>query len=243
MPANIQYPVELIRTYIQEGKTQDWIAQNLVSSGYDSRITAKAIYKVCRKHGIKCQRTGPRVGEGHPEWQGGRHINKSGYIEIYCPDHPMVVEKNKRREAKSNGKYYRREKYMLEHRLVMEQKIGRYLLAEEVVHHIDGNKQNNDPENLGLFANNAEHLKETLKGCVPKWTAAGVANMRAGQTLEHRRHLAILRNAIRRESGASEPLSKRELAHYLRRLGKSPQQACEMVSLHALPPFDDRPKH
>ena len=151
MSHNIQYPVELIRTYIQEGKTQDWIAQTLVSSGYDSRITAKAIYKVCRKHGIKCQRTGPRAGDGHPEWQGGRHINKSGYIEVYCPDHPMVVEKNKKREAKSNGKYYRKEKYMLEHRLVMEKKIGRYLLPEEVVHHIDGNKQNNAPENLGLF--------------------------------------------------------------------------------------------
>lgn len=243
MSHNIQYPVELIRTYIQEGKTQDWIAQTLVSSGYDSRINAKAIYKVCRKHGIQCQRTGPRGGDEHPEWQGGRHTNKSGYIEIYCPDHPMVVEKNNRREAKSNGKYYRKEKYMLEHRLVMEEKLGRYLKQEEVVHHIDGNKQNNAPENLGFFSSNAEHLRETLKGCVPKWTADGEARMRAGNSLEHRRHLAILRNAIQRESGASEPLSKRELARYLKKLGKSPKQACEMVSLHVLPLFDDRPTH
>lgn len=243
MSHNIQYPVELIRTYIQEGKTQDWIAQTLVSSGYDSRITAKAIYKVCRKHGIKCQRTGPRSGAGHPEWQGGRHINKSGYIEIYCPDHPSVVEKNKKREAKSNGKYYRKEKYVLEHRLVMEKKIGRYLLPEEVVHHIDGNTQNNDPSNLGLFANNAEHLRETLKGCVPKWTTDGQLRIKAGNSAENRRYVAILRNAIQRESKANEPLSKRELARYLKKLGKSPKEACEMVSLHALPPFDDRPKH
>jgi hypothetical protein len=41
----------------------------------------------------------------------------------------------------------------------MECKIGRYLTEEECVHHIDGNKANNDPENLMLFNNNSEHIK------------------------------------------------------------------------------------
>jgi hypothetical protein len=36
------------------------------------------------------------------------------------------------------------------HRVVMETKLGRPLLPGEVVHHIDGNKRNNDPENLEL---------------------------------------------------------------------------------------------
>lgn len=46
-----------------------------------------------------------------------------------------------------------------EHRYVMEQFLGRKLTKAEVVHHIDGNKRNNDISNLMLFANQAEHLK------------------------------------------------------------------------------------
>jgi hypothetical protein len=243
MGTRIDYPVEIIRKHIEEGKTQDWISNHLVESGYDSRITAKSIYKVCRKHGIKCQRTGPRAGEGHPEWRGGKRKTASGYIEVYCPDHPHLIEKNKRAAEKSNGKYFRKKKYMSEHRLVMEKKIGRYLLPHEVVHHIDDNKTNNHPDNLELFQNNAEHLRETLKGKIPQWSEDGISRIRHGNSKENRRFVAILKNAIRRESGEDAPLSKSEVARYLRQLGKSAKQACEMVSLHALPLFDDRPKH
>lgn len=41
----------------------------------------------------------------------------------------------------------------------MEEKIGRYLEPEEVVHHIDENKKNNDPDNLMLFENDAAHQR------------------------------------------------------------------------------------
>lgn len=43
------------------------------------------------------------------------------------------------------------------HRLVAESVIGRPLIAGEVVHHIDGNKRNNAPENLVVFGSQAEH--------------------------------------------------------------------------------------
>lgn len=43
------------------------------------------------------------------------------------------------------------------HRIVAELSIGRELKRGEVVHHIDGNKQNNDPENLMVFSSQAEH--------------------------------------------------------------------------------------
>jgi hypothetical protein len=65
----------------------------------------------------------------------------NGYISVTIPEHPHADKK---------GRVY-------QHRLVMEEKIGRYLLPEEVVHHIDEDKQNNHPDNLMLFDNDAEH--------------------------------------------------------------------------------------
>lgn len=40
--------------------------------------------------------------------------------------------------------------YAYEHRLVMETKLGRKLAGDELVHHIDENKGNNDPSNLAV---------------------------------------------------------------------------------------------
>lgn len=65
----------------------------------------------------------------------------NGYVRIYMPEH---------KSADSNGLIY-------EHQVVAEQKIGRPLNDEEVVHHIDTNRSNNDPDNLLVFASNADH--------------------------------------------------------------------------------------
>lgn len=45
------------------------------------------------------------------------------------------------------------------HRIVAEQILGRPLKPGEVVHHIDGNKRNNNPENLMVFASQALHAQ------------------------------------------------------------------------------------
>jgi len=189
---SINYPIEEIRSRIASGETQQQIADSLRQT-LDGRITAKLIYKVCKKHGIKCQRTGPRAGEGHPEWKGGRIVDRHGYIHIYTPDHPECRRLNETRRIKANGGYYRKEKYIQEHRLVMEKHLGRYLLPTEVVHHINGQKDDNRLSNLVLFRSNAEHLKVDLKGRCPKWTEDGKARIQLATT--QRRAKSLLRKA------------------------------------------------
>lgn len=47
--------------------------------------------------------------------------------------------------------------HKLEHRIVAENMIGRMLLDTEIVHHKDENRGNNDPSNLVVCKNDAEH--------------------------------------------------------------------------------------
>ena len=56
--------------------------------------------------------------------------------------------------------------FVLEHRLVAEQKYGRKLTSSDIVHHIDGNKTNNNPENIVVLTR-SEHAKlhNGLKKC------------------------------------------------------------------------------
>ena len=77
---------------------------------------------------------------------GHKKVRKDGYISIYFPDHP-----------KSN-----KEGYIMEHILVMECVIGRWLEENEVVHHINGNRQDNRKENLQLMTSK-EHARFHMK--------------------------------------------------------------------------------
>ena len=45
------------------------------------------------------------------------------------------------------------------HRVVAENILGRRLNADEVVHHVDGNPRNNDPDNIRVFPSQKEHAE------------------------------------------------------------------------------------
>lgn len=124
------------------------------------------------KAGLKKSFPDGRKGEKSSNWQGGRYVIKSGYVRIYAPDHP---------DAK-NGSVF-------EHRLVMEQKLGRYLERNEIVHHIDGNKQNNHPDNLELKTN-GEHITD-------HWLAGHEVDKLRKQLIELKNQLDIRDEYIR----------------------------------------------
>lgn len=64
------------------------------------------------------------------------------YYKMICiHDHPRADE---------NG-------MIAEHIVMAEKKLGRYLKDNETVHHIDGNKKNNNPNNLMVFETRTDH--------------------------------------------------------------------------------------
>jgi hypothetical protein len=75
-------------------------------------------------------------------WKGGRHVSSHGYVKfLLAPGDPR---------ADSKG-------YAYEHRIVAEEKIGRSLETDETVHHINGMRVDNRPENI-MVVPKREHL-------------------------------------------------------------------------------------
>jgi len=83
------------------------------------------------------------TGKNNPRWKGGIYHDK-GYVYIYTPQHPFAIY----------------EKYVAEHRLVMEKHLKRFLLPTELVHHINGIRDDNRIENLQLLQGRGEHMKK-----------------------------------------------------------------------------------
>lgn len=117
----------------------------------------KHICKKCRnkingvlKRGKKSSKKGRQYKnlqrENSANWNGGKYINKAGYV--------MVLVKSGSINRKSGWENYRPE-----HIVIMEDFIGRKLRNNECVHHIDGNRQNNNIDNLVLIDSNQHHRK------------------------------------------------------------------------------------
>ena len=142
--------------YVENGKSVQGIATiakatrgNVYSALKWANIPIRSI-----SEGIKTSypnRFGPNAGH----WKGGRRGAGANqrYYNIQAPGHP---------NADVDG-------YILEHRLVMEKQLGRYLVKGEIVHHLDGNGHNNDISNLQLttrkrhFQDHFDAVKEVAR--------------------------------------------------------------------------------
>jgi hypothetical protein len=93
-----------------------------VRPGHVARFCSKA----CANRATARNRTSTRY----------RRLTTRGYVELWKPGHPM---------ANKAG-------YLMEHRLVMAEHIGRMLEPGEVVHHLNNVRTDNRIENLELLA-------------------------------------------------------------------------------------------
>ena len=83
--------------------------------------------------------------ERNHQWKGGRVVASNGYVLVKVGfDHHLADVRG----------------YAYEHRLVAERKIGRRLIRGEIVHHVDGNKQNNADDNINVMPSRAHHHVE-----------------------------------------------------------------------------------
>ena len=116
-----------------EGMSQTQIGDVLgMSQGVVSRILKRAGYPTVQR----------KTRENHPAWKGGRGITGNGYVTV-----SVSAEDEFAGMRQANG-------YVLEHRLVMAQMLGRPLRDDETVHHINGQRDDNRPENLQLRQGN-----------------------------------------------------------------------------------------
>jgi hypothetical protein len=77
------------------------------------------------------------TGPGNSNWRGGQ-VRLEGYVMVRAPEHPNALKSG----------------YIMEHRMVMSEVLGRPLEPGEYVHHRNGDKADNRAENLELMVRN-----------------------------------------------------------------------------------------
>lgn len=104
----------------------------------------KGYLRTCKDHYNYHHKPG---ANHHNASKQGRRKNADGYIQVLDPH---------RKKAKKTGS-----NYVLEHRLVMEAQLGRKLKDSEIVHHKNGLRDDNRPDNL-MVTTSEHHANRTL---------------------------------------------------------------------------------
>ena len=138
---------EIVRLYLEKEQSGEIIAK-----GYG--VTNATILRWLGKWGVKKRVGGEGMsGKRNPSWRGGQFISQ-GYVYIYAPNH--------HRATSGNGTYVRK------HILIWEETNKRRLPKGHIIHHLNGIKTDNRPENLiamkrGKHMNLAEPYKERIQ--------------------------------------------------------------------------------
>jgi hypothetical protein len=112
--------------------------------GGKSTFVCERCGAIFQRYDSNIRRPGQRLFCSHDCLIHGRRIDGDGYIIIYKPDHPYATKRG----------------MVSEHRLVMEEHLGRYLTNNEKVHHKNGNRQDNRIENLKLYGSHSDHIRD-----------------------------------------------------------------------------------
>lgn len=125
-------PYETVSSMYEQGYTQKEIGEYFC-------VSQKVVWRFMKNHGIVARKAKKRnqYGSNNDYWKGGVTKDQSGYILVKKDGHPR---------AKKCGGYVR------EHILVAEKMLGQNITKEEHVHHINGNKDDNRPENLAVMS-------------------------------------------------------------------------------------------